>query len=184
MSGQRVRVRAGVRHLVLEGLNEDGVVHVELLHVLEEAVHEPLQAQARGGAGHHEQAQVTLRDGDHVVEHLGPHQDRGFGVVVVQQLRGDGTVVVEVVHVEAGALVARVEGAVNHVEGVLAVARGFLGGVKADQHDGRVVVLLGGFAQAQLAEQALLRGLFGGGGLGESVKESGGWEVRLAHRCP
>ena len=173
-----------MRHLILKGFNEDCVVHVEFLHVLEEAGHEPLHAHARGGAGHHEQAQVTLRDGDHVVEHLGPHQDRGFGVVAVLQLRGDGSIVVEVVHVEAGALIARVERAVNHVEGVLAVARGFLRGVEADQHDGRVVVLLGGFAQAQLAEQALLRGLFCGGGLDESIKESGGWEVRLAHRCP
>ena len=184
VSGQRVRVRAGVRHLILKGLNEDRVVYVELLHVLEEAGHEPPQAQARGGAGHHEQAQAALRDGDHVVEHLGPHQNRGFGVVAVLQLRGDGSIVVEVVHVEAGALIARVERAVNHVEGVLTVARGFLRGVEADQHDGRVVVLLGGLAQAQLAEQSLLRGLFCGGGLGESVKESGGREVRLAHRCP
>ena len=142
VSGQRVRVRAGVRHLILEGLNEDRVVHVELLHVLEETVHETLQAQAGGGAGHHEQAQAALRDGDHVVEHLGPHQGCGFGVVAVLQLRGDGSIVVEVVHVEAGALIARVERAVNHVEGVLAVARGFLRGVETDQHDGRVVVFL------------------------------------------
>ena len=102
MSCQRVRVRAGVRHLIFKGFNEDRVVHVEFLHVLEEAGHEPLQAQVgrglspRAGAG-------DARDGDHVVENLGPHQNRGFGVVVVQQLRGDGTVVVEVVHVEAGA---------------------------------------------------------------------------------
>ena len=83
VSGQSVRVRAGVRHLILKGLDEDRVVYVEFLHVLEEAGHEPPQAQAGSGAGHHEQAQATLRDSDHVVEHLGPHQNRGIGVVAV-----------------------------------------------------------------------------------------------------
>ena len=45
-------------------------------------------------------------------------------------------------------LIGSVERAVNNVEGILTVARGFLRGVEADQHDGRVVVLFGGFAQA------------------------------------